>query len=150
MSFIKEKGMSFMIRSAQGDPECGHPDDAGALLLSAHALIGNKVFNRKDEYLGDIRDLVLNGYKGNVCYAVVSAGGFLGMGEKLHPVPWGALSLDAGITRFVLDLDVDRFKDAPGFDKDEWPNMADAGWARRIHSYYGIHGDPVKPNVPPA
>ena len=45
---------------------------------------------------------------------------------------------------------MDPIKDAQGFDKDEWPNMADAGWAKRIHSYYGINRDPVKPNVPPA
>jgi len=74
---------------------------------------------------------------GRVGYAVLSFGGFLGMGEKLFGVPWNALKLDTQNKRFVLDVTKDRLEDAPGFDKDHWPDMADQSWAQGIHSYYG-------------
>ncbi|MEE1919130.1 PRC-barrel domain-containing protein [Pseudomonas asiatica] len=70
-------------------------------------------------------------------YAVLSFGGFLGMGEKLFAVPWGALRLDTVNKRFVLDADKDRLKNVPGFDKDNWPNMSDPTWGKGIHDYYG-------------
>jgi PRC-barrel domain len=136
------------IRSTERNATYRHPDGEGALLLSANTLIGSKVFNRKEENLGDIKELMLNTVSGSVSYAVLAAGGFLGMGEKLFAVPWSALSLDTEKKCFVLDVDVDRFKEAPGFDKDQWPNMADATWAKGIHSYYGIHGKPVNPRAP--
>jgi hypothetical protein len=59
------------------------------------------------------------------------------MGEKLFAVPWGALKLDTENKRFVLNVEKDRLKQAPGFDRDKWPNMADQGWVKGIHSYYG-------------
>ena len=74
---------------------------------------------------------------GQVAYAVLSFGGFLGLGEKLFAVPWSALTLDTENKRFVLNAEKDRLKNAPGFDKDQWPNMSDPTWARDIHSYYG-------------
>ena len=63
--------------------------------------------------------------------------GFLGMGDKLFAVPWYALKLDTVNKRFVLNVDKDRLESAPGFDKDNWPNMSDQAWAQNIHSYYG-------------
>ena len=67
----------------------------------------------------------------------MSFGGFLGMGEKLFAVSWNALTLDTHNKRFVLNAEKDRLKHAPGFDKDNWPNMADSYWAKEIYSYYG-------------
>lgn len=75
---------------------------------------------------------------GRVAYAVLSHGGFLGMGNKLFAVPWSALKLDTVNKRFVLDVDKDRLESAPGFDKDQWPDMADAAWSKEIHDYYGV------------
>ena len=68
--------------------------------------------------------------------AVLSFGGVLGIGEKLFAVPWNALKLDTVNKRFILDIDKDRLNDAPGFDKDAWPRMADQKWATQVHSYY--------------
>jgi len=59
------------------------------------------------------------------------------MGEKLFAVPWNALTLETKNKRFVLNVEKDRLKGAPGFDKSHWPDMADQSWARTIHSYYG-------------
>jgi hypothetical protein len=68
---------------------------------------------------------------------VLSFGGFLGVGDKLFAVPWRALKLDTDNKCFILDVDKDRLRDAPGFDKDHWPSMADTQWASKVHSYYG-------------
>jgi hypothetical protein len=73
-----------------------------------------------------------------VTYAVLAFGGFLGMGKKLFAVPWNALTLDTKNKCFVLNVDKDSLKDAPGFDTDNWPNMIDESWAKSIHLYYGM------------
>lgn len=74
---------------------------------------------------------------GKVDYSVLTFCGFLGMGEKLFAVPWNSLKLDTENKRFVLNVEIERLKDASGFDKDHWPNMADHMWAKEIHTYYG-------------
>lgn len=109
----------------------------GPELMGANTLVGNDVYNKKDENLGDIKEIMLNIRTGRVSYAVLSFGGFLGMGEKLFAVPWEALTLDTVNKRFVLDVEKNRLENAPGFDKDRWPNMADQSWAESIHAYYG-------------
>lgn len=109
----------------------------GPQLMGADTLNGNDVYNQKDEDLGDIKEIMLDMNSGRVSYAVLSFGGFLGMGEKLFAVPWDALKLDTVNKRFVLNVDKDRLEGAPGFDKDNWPNMSDQTWAQGIHAYYG-------------
>ena len=73
---------------------------------------------------------------GRVAYAVLSFGGILGMGEKLFAIPWSALTLDADQKCFVLDVPKERLEQAPGFDKDHWPSMADENWASQIYAFY--------------
>ena len=110
----------------------------GPGLMGANTLDGNDVFNRQDEDLGDIKEIMLDMGTGRVAYAVLSHGGFLGMGDKLFAVPWSALTLDTVNKRFVLDVSKDRLEKAPGFDKDQWPDMADTTWNKEIHDYYGV------------
>jgi len=110
----------------------------GPELMSAETLAGNEVYNREGEALGDIKDIMLDMRTGKVSYAVLSFGSFLGMGEKLFAVPWESLTLDTEEKRFVLDVQKDRLKKAPGFDRDNWPNMADPTWVSSIHAYYRI------------
>lgn len=109
----------------------------GPRLMGAETLVGNDVFNKDGDSLGDIKEIMLDMRTGRIGYAVLSFGGFFGMGEKLFAVPWTALSLDTEYKRFVLDVDKDRLKSAPGFDKKIWPDMADETWSQGIHSYYG-------------
>lgn len=118
-------------------------------LLSATSLMSDDVYNQKDEKLGDIKEFMLDVPSGKVCYAVLAFGGFLGMGEKLFAVPWSALTLDTTKKRFVLNVETESLANAPGFDKDYWPNMADATWAQTIHTYYGTQADATRSNVPP-
>lgn len=109
----------------------------GPRLMGADTLLGNDVYNNRDEDLGDIKEIMLDMQSGRVAYAVLSFGGFLGVGEKLFAVPWNALKLDTVNKRFVLDVDKERLSNAPGFDKDDWPDMQDPTWSQEIHAYYG-------------
>ncbi len=109
----------------------------GPELMGADTLIGNDVYSPQADKLGDIKEIMLDMQKGSVAYAVLSFGGFLGMGEKLFAVPWRALTLDTENKRFVLNVEKDSLKNAPGFDKDQWPNMSDPTWMKDIHAYYG-------------
>jgi len=106
-------------------------------VLSASSLASDDVYNPKGEKLGSIKELMLDIQSGKVCYAVLSFGGFLSLGEKLFAVPWSALTVDTENKRLVMDTDEDRLKNAPGFDTDNWPNMADATWEKTVHGYYG-------------
>lgn len=109
----------------------------GPRLLGASTVTGNDVFNDEDEDLGEIREIMLDMSTGRVGYAVLSFGGFLGMGEKLFAVPWAALELDTTSRCFVLRVSKARLESAPGFDKQHWPDMADAEWEKGIHQFYG-------------
>jgi sporulation protein YlmC with PRC-barrel domain len=109
----------------------------GSRVLSASTLSSDDVYNPKGEKLGSIKELMLDIESGKVCYAVLSFGGFLSLGEKLFAVPWTALTVDTENKRIVMDIDEERLKKAPGFDTDNWPNMADATWGKSVHAYYG-------------
>ncbi|MCK2089178.1 PRC-barrel domain-containing protein [Thauera aromatica] len=117
----------------------------GPHLMGADTLIGNDVYNRQEDDLGEIKEIMLDVHSGRVAYAVLSFGGFLGMGKKLFAVPWSALTLDTEHKRFVLDIDKERLASAPGFDKDHWPDMADPAWTQSIHSYYRTKPYPDDP-----
>lgn len=114
---------------------------AGVTLLSATSIIGDDVCNMQDEKLGKIQELMLDISDGKIRYAVLASGGFLGMGDRLFAIPWRALRLDRENKRFMLDVDAERLKNAPGFNKDQWPNMADATWNSTVESYYATGPD---------
>jgi len=109
----------------------------GPALMGAHTLLGNDVYNRDGDDLGDIKEFMIDMASGRVAYAVLSYGGLLGMGDKLFAVPWAALTLDTENKRFTLDLEKSALKDAPGFDKDRWPAMSDRTWASGVHKFFG-------------
>jgi hypothetical protein len=86
--------------------------------------------------VGKIEHLMLEVETGRIAYAVLSFGGFLGMGNKLFAVPWESLSLDSENDEFVLAVNKERLKNAPGFDKDHWPNMTESAWRDELRNYY--------------
>jgi sporulation protein YlmC with PRC-barrel domain len=108
----------------------------GPELMGADTLMGEDVRNGAGDNLGDIKEIMLDMRSGRIAYAVLSFGGVFGIGSKLFAVPWNALRLDTEEKCFRLDVDSDTLKNAPGFDKDAWPSMADQSWGRQIHSYY--------------
>jgi sporulation protein YlmC with PRC-barrel domain len=135
MNYVERDTYGMYKTSVISGPDMRH--GPGPELMGADTLIGSDVYNKKGEDLGDIKEIMLDMRTGRVAYAVLSFGGFLGMGGKLFAVPWTALTLDTENKRFALDVDKTRLSSAPGFDKDKWPNMADAEWAKGIHAYYG-------------
>jgi len=108
-------------------------------VLSASKLIGNKVINRDGEQLGNIKDLMIDLDDAQIAYAVLSFGGLLGLGDKLFAVPLEALIFSGKDNTVILDVDKEVLKNAPGFDKDHWPEDAqhEAGWLLDIYEYYG-------------
>src|SRR5438874_9590959 len=110
-------------------------------VMSAGTLAGDHVRNSAGEDLGKIEEIMLDVPTGRVAYAVLSFGGFLGMGNKLFAVPWNALTLDEQEHQFILDVDKEVLESAPGFDKDNWPDMADPSWGSQIYSHYGSRAD---------
>ncbi len=133
MSNIPSSSTSGGARVVGGRPNYSGP---GPEVMAADTLQGDKVVNRQGENLGEIEDIMLDVPSGRVAYAVLSFGGVMGIGDKLFAVPWSALTLDADQKCFVLDVSKDRLKNAPGFDKDRWPSMADTSWATDVHSFY--------------
>lgn len=107
-------------------------------IQKASDLIGKPVENSRGERLGEVQDLAIAGERGRVAYAVLSFGGFLGVGEKWFAIPTAALTLPDDCENFVLAVEKDRLKNASGFDKDRWPKMDDAGWGIGVHEYYGL------------
>lgn len=100
----------------------------GPEVMTASSLDGDLVINERGDELGKIKEIMIDVPNGRVAYAVLSAGGLLGIGDKLFAVPWTAMTLDIDRRCFVLDVDIDWLKRAPGFDKSHWPATADSGW----------------------
>jgi sporulation protein YlmC with PRC-barrel domain len=106
-------------------------------VLSAGTLAGDRVRNTAGDDLGKVEEIMIDLPTGRVAYVVLSFGGFLGIGDKLFALPWDALRIDEGEHQFILDVDKQTLENAPGFDKDNWPDMADPSFAASIHRHYG-------------
>ena len=105
-------------------------------VLKASELIGMSVQGTDGKKLGDIKDLVIDPEEGGVEYAVLEFGGFAGIGDKYFAVPWDALQLDQSNKKFLLDVHKRELKDAPGFDKNNWPDLnLDQGL---IYEFYDV------------
>jgi len=105
------------------------------------------VRNAAGEDIGKIRDLVIDVNSGKVVYAALDFGGFLGIGDKLFAVPWHSLQVK-GTDKdqyLMLNITKERLKEAPGFDKNHWPDTANATWASDVDQFYG----PARTTTPP-
>lgn len=116
-------------------------------LLSTGSLKNTKIVNLDGEDLGKLEEIMLHVDSGEVAYAVVSFGGFLGMGDKHFAVPWQALTVDTDEHRIVLDVDRERLENAPGFVKDAWPSTADTAWMTDVYRHYGATYQPHSANA---
>jgi sporulation protein YlmC with PRC-barrel domain len=105
--------------------------------LSAKSLIGTRVVNPKGEHLGKIEDLVIEPEDGRVSFGILSFGGFLSMGEKLFAVPLQAMKTSPEDRTLVLNVDKDKLKNAPGFEKDKWPDLSDRAYDTTVYTFYG-------------
>jgi sporulation protein YlmC with PRC-barrel domain len=110
-------------------------------LVDSTMLVGAKVENAKGENLGKIENLVLDLDESRILYAVLSFGGFLGLGDKLFPIPLESLVFHTNekgkLERCILNVDKEMLKNAPGYDKDTLPNSADRTFAGSVYQHYG-------------
>jgi sporulation protein YlmC with PRC-barrel domain len=106
-------------------------------LISADKVEGTKVYNAKGEDLGHISEIMIDKLSGEVAYAVLKYGSVMGLGGKLFALPWDVLDYNTHFGGYVVDIPEERLKNAPSFDEDNPPDMADPSWNKQIHDYYG-------------
>ena len=102
-----------------------------------------KVQNAAGEEIGKIKDLVIDFNSGRIHYATLDFGGFFGFGDKLFAVPWSSFKYVevAGSPSgpyLLLNVSKEYLKNAPGFDKNHWPDVADPNWAEDVDKYYEL------------
>jgi len=112
--------------------ERAHPDHD---LISSEQVEGTDVFDRKGDKVGQIDHLMIDKTTGRVTYAVMSFGGFMGLGHNHYPLPWSALSYDTEIGGYRTAVSEQQLRDAPEFTDDAW---RDRNWETRLHDHYGV------------
>ncbi|BDA82714.1 photosystem reaction center subunit H [Aureimonas sp. SA4125] len=105
--------------------------------IEASRVTNTHVYNRAGEHLGEIYDVVIGKRDGRVKYAIMSFGGFLGIGEEYHPLPWDQLDYDEAKGGYVVDIDRDRLEGAPRYAAASRPDWNDRDYGRRVDDYYG-------------
>ena len=112
--------------------------DETRTLISADKVEGTSVMNTAGEKLGSIEDVMIDKRSGKVAYAVMSFGGFLGIGHKHHPLPWSVLKYDTNLSGYVVNLDKQMLEKAPAYDTDAPVDLADQEYGRKLHDYYNV------------
>ena len=111
--------------------------DSSADLIGSDRVEGTNVYSTDGEKIGHIKKVMLGKRSGRVEYAVMSFGGFLGIGEEQHPLPWEALDYDESVGGYVVTIDKERLRDAPRFAENDQPTY-DQDFGQRIYAYYGV------------
>jgi sporulation protein YlmC with PRC-barrel domain len=131
-------------RMAQRMHDTAFPTDASgevahhetANLIAADKVEGTSVYDPRGNKLGAIHTVMLNKLNGRVAYAVLSFGGFLGMGESYHPLPWNQLRYDEAQGGYVVSLTEEQLRGAPRYGTSDPVDWGDATWRGRIDTYY--------------
>jgi sporulation protein YlmC with PRC-barrel domain len=113
------------------------PADTGGYLIAASKVNGTSVYNRSGEKLGHVYDVMINKSSGKTEYAIMSFGGFLGIGDSYHPLPWRSLTYDERAGGYVVDIDRSRLEGAPSYSAANRDNWSDPAYGRRVDDYYG-------------
>jgi hypothetical protein len=130
---MQEEPMSSTSTVAGGAPAIEETDR----LIASNKVEGTPVYNRQGERLGTVYNFMVDKFTGQVAYAVMSFGGFLGMGESYHPLPWGVLTYDTNQAGYVVDLSREKLERAPSFPSTAAPDWSDPAYGRQIDEYYG-------------
>jgi hypothetical protein len=104
-------------------------------LISSEDVEGTSVYSPAREQIGEIDHLMIDKVSGKVTYAVMSFGGFLGLGHNHYPVPWGALKYDTGVDGYVTNITEAQLRDAPAFSDDSWD---DRNWEKSVYTHYNV------------
>jgi sporulation protein YlmC with PRC-barrel domain len=105
-------------------------------VISSGRVHGTNVYNPDGDKLGTIDDLMINKYTGQVRYAVMEFGGFLGIGSDRYPIPWRLLTYDKGLGGYVVPLSTPKLEGAPHYSKDAQPAY-DEAYGAAVNGYYG-------------
>jgi hypothetical protein len=131
----EEEAMSDTSRT--GTRDGGVAIDETDRLISSDKVEGTPVYDRQGTNLGSVQTVMIDKYSGQVAYAVMSFGGFLGIGERYHPLPWRALTYDTAQGGYVVDISREQLERAPTYGRDETP-WSDPSYGRIVHDYYGV------------
>ncbi len=107
-------------------------------LIGSDKVEGTQVYNTQGEHLGHIEKVMIDKHSGKVAYAVMSFGGFLGIGEAHYPLPWEALDYEVERDGYVVDIDRRKLEGAPSFARGADPAWDDPTYNREIYGYYGL------------
>jgi sporulation protein YlmC with PRC-barrel domain len=106
-------------------------------LIAASKVTGTSVYNPQGESLGSIYDVMLDKNSGKVSYAIMSFGGFLGIGEKYHPLPWHVMTYNDRFGGYVVSLDRNTLENAPSYGDSDVPDWSTRAYGDSIDQYYG-------------
>lgn len=107
-------------------------------LISSDKVEGTTVYDRRGGNLGSIHNVMIDKKSGQVRYAVMSFGGFLGIGADYHPLPWKELTYDTRLGGYVIDVTSEKLKAAPRYTEEELQAWDEPVYGRRITDYYAM------------
>ena len=105
-------------------------------LISSAKVHGTECYNRNGDHLGTVDHMMLDKISGQVEYVVMSFGGFLGIGESYHPLPWRSLSYDTRMGGYVVDADRARLEQAPRYMSSNLPDWNDRSYRSQVDEYW--------------
>lgn len=123
-----------MMNTTGGTPATNETPD----LIASDKVEGTAVYNRAGDRLGTVRNFMVDKRSGRVAYAVMSFGGFLGIGESYHPLPWEVLTYDTARGGYIVDLSREQLEGAPRYSASDVPDWGDATYGRGNSDYYGV------------
>ena len=106
-------------------------------LVASDKVEGTTVYSPDGENIGTIHNFMVDKWSGKVSYVVMSFGGFLGIGERYHPLPWDTLTYNQEMGGYLVNVTRDQLEDAPSYGRDEDP-WHDPEYGRTVYSYYGL------------
>jgi hypothetical protein len=106
----------------------------GSNLISSENVEGTAVYDPSGNKIGQIDHLMIDKVSGEVRYAVMTFGGFLGIGETEHPLPWKAFKYDTNLAGYVTNVTAEQLKNAPEYTEQSWK---DRDWESRLHQHFG-------------
>lgn len=115
-------------------------ENTAGRLIAASKVNGTSVYNPAGEKLGSVYDVMIDKISGHAEYAVLSFGGFLGMGSNYYPLLWKMLKYDVAQGGYIVDVDKRRLEGAPSYAANETNTWLDSDWDRRVDQYYGVPG----------
>ena len=107
--------------------------------VASNVVANPSVYDRDGHKVGTVHSFIVEKRTGQVAYAILSFGGFLGLGQKYHPLPWGSLVYDVEREGYLVNIDKAKLEGSPSYRPDDAPEFNDA-YGQRVSTYYGMPG----------